>query len=403
MKTKNIANFLFKILIISLGFGMVNVDLGFALKPYMIVIALILAFLMVTRNLKFRRLLLYEKSWLIFMIVSAITVGQFRYTESNFRYILGFIIISIYYITITNLLTIITKSDIERNITDSGLIICVVTIIYYVIGLVACKFNFNGNGQEFFGVLLDRRIPRLISLMSKDPNITVVYMTLFLFLFANKAKENLKNKLGLILSAIIIILTFSRGAYIALMFSMLIVYFSIKNIKLTLKIKQMIKGIICIAIIVVVITAITNINILNVVANRFEDTSKDNGSGRTVLWRNAVKTFKKHPCFGIGINATLEYNKVYYGTKNYVHNTYLEVLSETGIIGFIPYLIFVFSTIYTSWKICKNEKKNNYLYVTVLAIFLQMIFLSVLLNEMIYLIIAILSKYYIEDLNKSYY
>src|SRR6185295_138910 len=37
-----------------------------------------------------------------------------------------------------------------------------------------------------------------------------------------------------------------------------------------------------------------------------------------------------------------------------IHNSFIQVLSETGILGFIPFMIFIFVSLYHAWKLGKG-------------------------------------------------
>jgi len=54
-------------------------------------------------------------------------------------------------------------------------------------------------------------------------------------------------------------------------------------------------------------------------------------SGRMALWKLAVQLFKEEPVFGIGWRQFVPSNTYQHG----VHNTYLQWLCETGIVGFV--------------------------------------------------------------------
>lgn len=78
-----------------------------------------------------------------------------------------------------------------------------------------------------------------------------------------------------------------------------------------------------------------------------------NGSGREYIWGSAIKDFKKSPIIGVGIGNWRHNSKTDLAIENsnkgvvfqtHVHNDYLQVLAETGIIGFTCYLsIFIIS------------------------------------------------------------
>lgn len=81
------------------------------------------------------------------------------------------------------------------------------------------------------------------------------------------------------------------------------------------------------------------------------DTSgADVSGGRLELYAIAWGLFKQHPIFGIGWERFMSYNTYHHD----VHNTYLQWLCETGLVGFI--LIFV-PTVVLLWKSFKNAKK----------------------------------------------
>ncbi len=59
---------------------------------------------------------------------------------------------------------------------------------------------------------------------------------------------------------------------------------------------------------------------------------------RSVLWGDGIAMFKTHPLFGVG----------YYEFGNFssdhkvAHNTYVHVLAETGIVGYIPFFLMLY-------------------------------------------------------------
>ena len=87
-------------------------------------------------------------------------------------------------------------------------------------------------------------------------------------------------------------------------------------------------------------------------------------------YNSAYKIFKNYPVFGIGVkNYRKEVIKDEYENKDYTqtlarwgthpHQVHFEFLSETGLFGYIIFLLFIFSSIYLS---CKNyiKYKNNF-------------------------------------------
>ena len=66
-------------------------------------------------------------------------------------------------------------------------------------------------------------------------------------------------------------------------------------------------------------------------------------------YETAIKMFKDKPLIGHGPKTFFrkicnqEQYYVLYGCSTHPHNTYLQLLSETGLIGFIPIFSFLFT------------------------------------------------------------
>ena len=100
------------------------------------------------------------------------------------------------------------------------------------------------------------------------------------------------------------------------------------------------------------------------------------------LVRQSLKIYQNNKLFGTGIKTfrvtcSLDDNKVIFRNKkynsnfcsNHPHNYYLEILSETGIIGFIGFLVFVLSFLYYS-IFSKDYLLNNKIAFISLCIFI---------------------------------
>ena len=92
---------------------------------------------------------------------------------------------------------------------------------------------------------------------------------------------------------------------------------------------------------------------------RFKETIASNNMlmGRMKYWKLAVLLFIQNPIFGIGwgkyhvISAT---SPITYSTLNHAHNVYLQLLAETGIIGFSLYMIWFIGILFTTIKLYKK-------------------------------------------------
>ncbi|WGD35314.1 O-antigen ligase family protein [Olleya sp. YS] len=72
------------------------------------------------------------------------------------------------------------------------------------------------------------------------------------------------------------------------------------------------------------------------------------GSGREYIWKSAIKDFKTSPIIGVGIGnwrhnskkeLLINYDRKGFLFSTHVHNDFLQALAETGVIGFLLYVI----------------------------------------------------------------
>lgn len=86
-------------------------------------------------------------------------------------------------------------------------------------------------------------------------------------------------------------------------------------------------------------------------------TLDDISSNRFTIWKKSLPIIKDNWLVGVGIdNFAFAYNK-YYGdiTTSKVHNVYLQILVTNGVIGFIPYMIWLVMVFIKGFKIRKEK------------------------------------------------
>lgn len=382
-------------LMISLYFGGFNIDIGFSLKPYMIVSVITMAVFF--RSWRMGRMFPFEKLMLFFIAGFSLTALQFRYSEYHLRFLFVFIVILGFYFIYRGLINRIRIETIEEMISNAGLVGVSVSILYYLLGIVSTGMNYYGNNVIHYGLILDRGVPRLIGTSTNDPNIFVLFITMYFFYTLCNSKS-IKNKVGFSLAGISIILTFSRGAIVAIAIPLVLSFL------IELDGKKRFKALIFVTVVSFVLLKIGQmfgIDVMGTMERRFLGMVVDGGSGRNVLWLNAWQTFLDNPLFGIGINSTLPYGRIFYGSRNYVHNTMLEVLSESGLFGIILFTLLWLSALWYSFRVFFKNSKAKYVFLTFVAMFFQMLILSVLYNEAFYFSLLILQRYTSEYLIKQ--
>lgn len=87
---------------------------------------------------------------------------------------------------------------------------------------------------------------------------------------------------------------------------------------------------------------------LAVVIGRFADAAEtgDATLGRTTVWLKALETVAQHPLFGMGWEQFSESG----GWTWNIHNIYVQLLVEVGIVGFLVYCSWFVFFLMSSWK-----------------------------------------------------
>ena len=89
--------------------------------------------------------------------------------------------------------------------------------------------------------------------------------------------------------------------------------------------------------------------------------SGDITNGRTGLWAYAFLLFRNNPVFGIGwvnYKNTMQLFTGYDRAIN-VHNIYIQLLCETGLIGFAIFIVFFVFAFATTVRTYRFIRKNN--------------------------------------------
>lgn len=195
-----------------------------------------------------------------------------------------------------------------------------------------------------------------------------------------------------------VVLTYSRGGFLALCVMIVLAIFKISTGRNRIKILAITIPcmVIAFALIYYFFSAeiIARMETLNVLSSQ-ETVAKDESLRlRYYFYFELVpKIFSEHPILGVGLRQIILYNPFHY----YAHNTYLEVLTGTGIVGFIPFMLILFFT----WKELRTVQKYmgdkgfylrsyaNALEIGYLGYLFAGLFVSLETNKMLWLLISI--------------
>ena len=135
-----------------------------------------------------------------------------------------------------------------------------------------------------------------------------------------------------------------RSEIIALLMTFLILYVMSLDTRRAVDFFKKIRGLIIITVLIIATLIIIS---RTGFVSRFEEVfqkiilrethSQDVTGGRFVLWFNAWNLFKSNPVRGIGWEQFINYNRY----RHDVHNTYLQWLCESGIVGFVLIMILL--------------------------------------------------------------
>jgi putative inorganic carbon (HCO3(-)) transporter len=165
------------------------------------------------------------------------------------------------------------------------------------------------------------------------------------------AKDHWMRWLGLICFATCtaaLILTQSRGALIAYGGSLFVSVWCLAQ-KRTVRI-----GILAAIALMVALTA----PMLTKYFERFQNVDELTELSRLAIWACAGSMFLGHPVLGVGYGnyrlASLTYVPEPIGGQLHAHNLYLQLLAETGIVGFMAFFILVGSIVRSAAKLVKD-------------------------------------------------
>ena len=98
------------------------------------------------------------------------------------------------------------------------------------------------------------------------------------------------------------------------------------------------------------------------IANRLQGLwANQNAIQRTVFFEDGMKLFAQSPVIGNGLgsfeNAIKGIQSFYYETK-YVHNHYIQVLLDTGVVGLLAYLAIFACALWSLWRHRRDRKEE---------------------------------------------
>jgi len=358
-------NFLLQfIIIVSFFLQALSIDIGFFLKPYMV-----LSIFFISNILKIKKYYIYEIILFSFYFLYSLTAFFALDKVESFRMLGGFLIYSCCYFLYRNFFK--EKRISYDVIFYSGVFFNTLSLIYYFIGVL----NLNQDISFIsYGLMFDRGMYRLRGIVNNPDyfNVFNIFFITYSLRFKNK-----RNRYLLLFSFFMSLLTFSLTAIFIIFIIFIIDIILFENKKDRRKvIKNLILFIFCIIFIVFLVFDIDLIK--NIFQSRI--THITTGSGRYKIWGFAIDIFKKNTLFGIGLNNLRGLIRDEFNKDN-VHNTYLEIFTESGIFIGSLFIIFIFSYFKMLSNYIWKNNKAKFIFLSSFALFLSMFFIPCLIHE----------------------
>jgi len=370
--------------------GNYNIDLGFALKPFMIV-GLFLVLILFADKIQTIQLSYFDYAFFTLSIYGGITVLFSQDIYAGLRLFVLSQLVLICYVTTSAFFSKLkfSISDINQSIVITGFLFNFISLSLYFYGLYVVSGDMSSYmGEDVYGLTIDRGLPRMIGL-TFDPNFFVMFNIVFYFFLAFKDRTMFED-ITLLLIIISIIFSLSRGGILAIALPT-IYKFMQSFLKLRLSKKALGIGALIIILIASIIFYIGDF--INVIfQSRLSGITS--GSGRTSLINTLLTLIYSNPIFGVGWHNFRYYNQQMTGEYHYGHNTFLELFAELGVIGFTIYLIFLFFVYRKVTMLANLDLRFTYLKYSFWAFLISMFFLSSIVNEVFFLYLIIIKTYY---------
>lgn len=276
-------------------------------------------------------------------------------------------------------------------------------------GILACMLIII-NGKAYYGEEL--RYTIILATGPQDPNFTSILLCLPLIVFLLRMYYNPKKlncvicSLGALVLMFTIVLTGSRTGMIAL--TMIIITMFISTLLKSKKEKKLTwrKVIVVLAILVIILSTIILMlpdQIIGRIFNynslyQYDNSSIIAGSPRLNIWINAVEILFHRPIVGFGLGMNDYYLLQHKGLITALHNTFIDVWFQFGIVGFVMYIYIIFNYVKDIF-ITKSYPLTTLIFVLLVGC----MFLDMFYGREIWIILMTLSLYlnYMKDTNMN--
>lgn len=272
-------------------------------------------------------------SWLIFIGFSIFSLIYSIDRFASFYEIIRILTIFLFFFSAL----IVTKKE-----KDLELFVKAILISALIPFLVAIYQLLTGTGLAGTTVGLDSRLYATFSHPNQFASFSLIILGLAWFKYQKETAHQKINWVPLVVTLILLVATFSRGAWLGIIIFSFIVGF-LKNFKIVL-----------LALAVLIILFFTSETVNKRIEDIYNPPATSSIYWRLERWTENYQSFSKKPLLGHGSGTELtvyENDYGFYSNNNYTHNDILKNAIEIGIWGTLTYLILILSTFFTLVKI----------------------------------------------------
>lgn len=175
----------------------------------------------------------------------------------------------------------------------------------------------------------------------EDPNLaaTFLLMSISISIIYNMKNYKKNIRMNVILELIAIMLTVSRGALIILaVVPIILIFINIFRSDIS-NLNKILKLVLLGSIFILILNVAMNNLIFGNILERLSSSGSLDEDARFSAWKIALKIWYLNPIMGCGIGQYVDYSKEIGESLGILaHNTYLNFLSEIGIIGLIAFI-----------------------------------------------------------------
>lgn len=285
------------------------------------------------------------------------------------------------YIVFTFMIIMIFKKNFYGNLQKIFLFICTVLGIIVIITVFNNTFvveNFSFLYSDYTLKSIEGRTSsNAYSGLLGEVAYSAFVMNIGIALIISKCFSGEKlskfNFIQLLIFIIGVMLSYKRSLLLIPVFATIFL-FLVSDINKKLK-----KGLTFLLIAIGIVIVVINIfpETLDTIGRLGNESSENSGlNGREQLWGYAFDMFKKNPVLGLGFYSYTTYCYSQGFQWDYLtHNIYIQLLGETGVIGFVIFVTFFISLFLKTLKLIKICKDKNELYLINFSLFIQIVFL----------------------------